>query len=99
MTAKKLLLYLTIALTSLAILTYGAKVIYNLGGEEAKVENRDKVISDNAAYVSYVEKLLRQELETMNKKIEKQGDAIHRIELQLVAVSTKLKVKIIEEEQ
>ncbi len=97
MTAKKLLLYLTIAATSLAILAYGAKVVYDLGREEVKVENRDKVISDNAKYVSYVEKLLRGELKTLNGKIEKQGDTIHRIEKQLVAVSTKLKVEIIEE--
>ncbi len=90
MTAKKLLLYLTIAATSLAILAYGAKYVYDLGREEVRVENRDKLISDNAKYVSYVEKLLRQELEAIKKKVI-------RMDKQLAVIATKLKVEIIEE--
>ncbi len=90
MTAKKLVLYLTIFATSLAILAYGAKVIYDLGRKEVQVVNRDKMISDNAKYVSYVEKLLREEIEGIKKKVI-------RMDKQLVAISTKLKVEIIEE--
>ncbi len=97
MTAKKLLLYLTIFATSLAILAYGAKYVYDLGREEVKVENRDKIISDNAKYVTYVEKLLRQELEAIKTKLETQGDTIHKMDMQLLAISIKLKVEIIEE--
>lgn len=97
-TAKKVLLYLTIVATVIVILAYGANYIYGIGKKAVEAENIEKVVSDNAKYVSYVEKLLREELKSLDVKIQKQGDTIHRMDKQLVAISTHLKVAIIEEE-